>query len=331
MGRNRLVDLISKLSEEQVDRLSGIAMEYLELNTEFENTTPKSCPCCSDTDAHFIKRGFSGRKQRYQCKSCGKRFTFDAGKLTAYSHQTEGAWATFIRDTLSLKSLDECAANISVSHPTSFYMRHKLLSFLEEAIKDTELLEGVIEADEAYVLESQKGIPVTTRKPRKHGETATKRGLSDEHFCVCSAADRDGRIVVRCVNRGNPSAEDIEEAFSARISESGVFLCDGKMAYNKLIHAKKCEKIVLKSHQDYNRAYHLNTVNGLHSRLKDMLYRYRGVSSKYLNRYLALFTALEQARHSVFHPEVDSIRQLIAGINAVNRIHSLQKEGILAL
>ena len=62
-----------------------------------------------------------------------------------------------------------------------------------------------------------------------------------------------------------------------------------------------------------------------------MLYRYRGVSSKYLNRYLALFTALEQARHSVFHPEVDSIRQLIAGINAVNRIHSLHKEGILAL
>lgn len=75
----------------------------------------------------------------------------------------------------------------------------------------------------------------------------------------------------------------------------------------------------------------MNTVNGLHSRLKDMLYRYRGVSSKYLNRYLALFTALEQARHSVFHPEVDSIRQLITGINAVNRIHSLQKEGILAL
>ena len=331
MGRNRLVDLIGKLSEEQVERLSGIAMEYLELNIGFENTTPKSCPRCGDANAHFIKRGFSGRKQRYQCKSCGKRFTFDAGKLTAYSHQTEEAWATFIRDTLSLKSLDECAANISVSHPTSFYMRHKLLTFLEEAIKDTELLEGVIEADEAYVLESQKGVTVTTRKPRKHGETATKRGLSDEHFCVCVAADRNGRTVIRCVNRGNPSAEDIQEAFSARISESGVFLCDGKMAYNKLIRAKKYGKIVLKSREDYNKVYHLNTVNGLHSRLKDMLYRYRGVSSKYLNRYLALFTALEQARHSVFQPEVDSIRLLIAGVNAVKRIRSLRKEGILAL
>ena len=54
----------------------------------------------------------------------------------------------------------------------------------------------------------------------------------------------------------------------------------------------------------YNRAIKLNTVNGLHSRLKAMLYRYRGVSSKYLNRYLALFTVLEQAGHSVFHPKL---------------------------
>ena len=331
MGRSKLVDMIGKLSEEQVDRLSGIAMEYLTLNSQLEDTRPQSCPCCGDADTRFIKRGFSGRKQRYQCKSCGKRFTFDAGKLTAYSHQTQEAWETFIRDTLSLKSLDECAFNISVSHPTSFYMRHKLLSFLEEAIKDGELLEGMIEADEAYVLESQKGVSVTTRKPRKHGETATKRGLSDEHFCVCVAADRDRRIVVRCVNRGNPSAEDIEEALSARINEPGVYLCDGKKAYNQLIYAKKCEKVILKSHQDYNKAYHMNTVNGLHSRLKAMLNCYRGVSSKYLNRYLALFTALEQAGRSVFHPEMDSIRQLIAGVNAVKHIRSLSKEGILAL
>ena len=330
MGKNKLLDMIDRLSKQQVERLTEIAVEYLDLNTELEDTTPKSCPCCSDANAHFIKRGHSGRKQRYQCKSCGKRFTFDAGKLTAYSRQTEEAWSTFIRDTLSLKSLDECAASLSVSHPTSFHMRHKLLSFLEEAFKGGELLEGVIETDEAYVRESQKGILVTTRKPRKHGETATKQGLSNEHFCVCVAADRDNRIVVRCVNRGNPSAEDIEEALSARISESGIILCDGKRAYNKLIQAKKCEKVVLKSHQDYNKAYHLNTVNGLHSRLKDMLYRYRGVSSKYLNRYLALFTALEYVGRSVLAPEADSIRHLIAGVNAVKHIRSLSSEGILA-
>ena len=61
-----------------------------------------------------------------------------------------------------------------------------------------------------------------------------------------------------------------------------------------------------------------------------MLYHYRGVSSKYLNRYLALFTALEHVGRSVFAPEVDSIRQLIAGVNAVKTIRLLSSEGILA-
>ena len=80
----------------------------------------------------------------------------------------------------------------------------------------------------------------------------------------------------------------------------------------------------------YNRAIKLNTVNGLHSRLKAMLYRYRGVSSKYLNRYLALFTVLEQAGRSVFHPEIDSVRQMIAKVNAVRYVRQLSTEAVLA-
>lgn len=330
MGKNQLVDLVGKLSEQQVERLTGIAMEYLELNAQLEETAPKSCPCCKSTDASFIKKGFSRRKQRYQCKSCGKKFTYDVGKITAYSQQTKETWAIFIKDTLSLKSLDKCAANISVHHQTAFHMRHKLMAFLEEALRGGELLEGTIEADEAYVLESQKGIPATTRKPRKHGESATKRGLSEEQMCICVAADREGRVIARCVNRAKPSADHIIEALGARIGESGVFLCDGATAYNKLVEAKKCEKIVLKSRNDYNKAHHLNTVNGLHSRLKAMLRQYRGVSSKYLNRYLALFAALEQAGRSVFHPAADSIRQLVAQAYAVHPIRTLQSEGLLA-
>lgn len=331
MGKNKLMDMIGKLSEQQVEQLTGIALEYLELNAQLEDTTPKSCPCCKRDDAHFIKKGFSRRKQRYQCKSCGKKFTYDVGKITAYSQQTEETWAVFIKDTLSLKSLDECADNISVCHQTSFNMRHKLLAFLEEALKTDELLEGTIEADEAFVLESQKGVPATARKPRRHGESATKRGLSGEQMCICVAADREGRIVARCVNRAKPSADHIVEALGARIGESGVFLCDGATAYNKLIEEKKCEKIVLKSRDEYNKAYHLNTVNGLHSRLKTMLRQYHGVSSKYLNRYLALFTALEQAGRSVFHPATDSIRQLVAQTNTVRPIRTLRSDGLLAI
>ena len=60
MGKNKLLDTIDRLSKQQVEWLTEIALEYLDLNTELEDTTPKSCPCCGDANAHFIKRGHSG-------------------------------------------------------------------------------------------------------------------------------------------------------------------------------------------------------------------------------------------------------------------------------
>ena len=163
-----------------------------------------------------------------------------------------------------------------------------------------------------------------------HGESATKRVLSDEQMCICVDADREGLVVARCVNRAKPTSENVQEALGARIGENVVFLCDGATAYNKLIEAKKCRKLVLNTHEDYNKAYHLNTVNGLHSRLKAMLRRFLGISSKYLNRYLALFTAPEQAGRSAFYPETDSVRQIIARVNAVRRVRNMSKEAVLA-
>ena len=333
MGRRELVSLIEQieqLSEYQIEQIRKLAEGFLGVQMQLNDSTPKSCPCCGSTTAHFIKKGFSGRKQRYQCKDCGKKFTCDAGKITAFSHQSEDKWVTFIEDTLSLKTLDQCAEHISVCHTTAFYMRQKLLAFLEEAVQGS-MLSGLIEADETYLLESQKGVCVTGRKPRKHGESATKRGLSDEQMCICVAADRDGNVVARCVNRAKPSAENIRMAIGGRIAEKSVFQCDGEKAYNKLIEEKQCIQVVLNSYADYNKVYHLNTVNSLHSRLKDMMKHFNGVSTKYLNRYLAMFAALEQTGRSLFHPNVDAVRTMLAHVNTALPIRSLRKDGLLSI
>ena len=179
MGKVDLVSMIEQLSEYQLSQIREMAENFLAVKDELNDTTPKSCPCCKSTEATFIKKGFSGRKQRYQCKACGRKFTCDAGKITAFSHQSEDKWVVFIEDTLSLKTPDQCAEHIAVCHSTAFFMRQKFLAFLEEAVKDNQL-NGLIEADETFVLEGRKGIHETGRKPRKHGETATKRGLSQE-------------------------------------------------------------------------------------------------------------------------------------------------------
>lgn len=325
MARNELITLLAQLDEQQISQLQEHAEQFLHINTELNDTMPNVCPCCKSTASRFVRKGFSRRKQRYQCKECGKRFTYDVGKITSGSHQSETAWATFIADTISLKSIDDSASHIGVCHTTAFYMRQKLLAFLEDALNDGQVLDGMIEADETYVQESRKGKTVTDRKARKHGESASKRGLSGEKMCICVAADREGNLTARCVNRAKPSSEDIENAIGSSISEGSVFQCDGAAAYNHLIAEKKCIQIVLNSHADYSKVYHLNTVNGLHSRLKDIFKRFRGVSSKYLNRYLALFVAIER------FPAIERIRLALTKTDSIHTIKQLMNQGLLAI
>lgn len=79
-----------------------------------------------------------------------------------------------------MRPLDETARKIGVCHEIAFNMRHKLLAYLETMLKSAEPTDEFVEADETYVVESQKGVKCEDRKPRKHGESSKKRGLSDK-------------------------------------------------------------------------------------------------------------------------------------------------------
>lgn len=241
------------------------------------------------------------------------------------------SWVTLIGDTLALRSLDATAKAIGVSHSTAFNIRHKLLVYLEQVMETMPPLEAVIETDETYVLESQKGTPVTHRAPRKHGEGASRRGLSNEQLCVCVATDREHHVAARCVNRAKPSSEDLVEALGKHISGHSVILCDGASGYNLLAEKTGCEKVSLVGHESYSKVYHLTTVNGLHSRFKEMMRRYRGVATKYLNRYAALLSVASMSAALSVDEAVDLVRRDIGAI----RLHLTGKTvkclGVLAV
>lgn len=185
MTHRELQGMLKQLSEYQVNQLGQIAMRYLTLNQELDEIKPEQCPICGDQNAKFIRKGIQRGKQRFLCKSCGRKFTYDTKQLTSNSQQPKESWIVVLEDTLSLTPIDDTAEKIGVCHSTAFRMRHKLLVYMEEAVSASEPLEALIEADEAYIPESQKGTRVTHRKPRKHGEGVSKRGLSNEQLCVC--------------------------------------------------------------------------------------------------------------------------------------------------
>lgn len=329
MTRNELIGALNSLTEHQLDMITETVIQYIGLNEELNKIQPESCPVCGCADGRFIKKGFLRGKQRFACKECGHKFTYDTMQLTAYSHQPIDSWIDLIKDTLKLVPLQETAEKIRVSKTTVFYMRHRFLMFLTELPGFDGSLSGIIEADETYVLESQKGEKVTDRKPRRHGRKASKRGLSNEQLCICVATDRDNHIAADCVNRAKPSSEEIELALKSHITSGSVILCDGAQAYNDLAVHTGCEKIELKEHSDYNRVYHLNTVNSSHARFKDMLKRFRGIATKYLYRYLALFMFLFSNAKQTLCDKVDLIRRSLSSKRIRISISSLKSVGLL--
>lgn len=331
MTHKELRRMLDQLSEYQISQLGQTVKRFLLLNRELAEIKPDVCPCCHSQSAAFIRKGVQRGKQRFQCKSCGHKFTYDTKQLTSNSQQPAESWIVVMEDTLALVSLDRTAEKIGVSHSTAFHMRHKLLIYMEEAVSASAPLEALIEADETYVPESQKGTPVTHRKPRKHGERAEKRGLSNEQLCVCVASDRDHHVIARCVNRAKPSSEDLVSALASHIAEKSVLLCDGASSYNLLAENAGCEKIALIGHESYNKVYHLNTVNSLHSRFKDMMRKFRGVASKYLNRYAALFSwiAINSGRHIV--EAADLVRRSLRPLRLSVTIESAKSLNILAI
>ena len=62
------------------------------------------------------------------------------------------------------------------------------------------------------------------------------------------------------------------------------------------LESKNCTKKVLISHESYDKFNHLNTVNSFHKLIEERLQKYKGVASKYINRYNALLSCKEKPK-----------------------------------
>jgi hypothetical protein len=214
------------------------------------------------------------------------------------SHYGEAVWKQVIRDTLAGVPLDQTAASVSISRETAFHTRHKIpLSLEMEEERTPTVLDGVCELDETCVLESRKGSPIPAdfrRKARKHGAIAQKRGLSNEYISICTGVERDGKAFSKALNRSEASKEEILEVFEGHIGEEALILCDGAGSYDVLGEGSTCSVKNVYEETGVNKGgkgfYNINMVNNFHSFIKERYTRYRGVATKYLNRYNALFS-----------------------------------------
>lgn len=290
-GLEELTRCIKKLSADAVNTL----LDAVKILLASENAIGiPDCPYCSSTKA--IRYGHKCGKQRFLCKQCGRTFVTTTHTIMSQSHFSEAVWQEVISDTVQGSAIDYSAKKLGINHRTVFDMRHKVLLALQ-GLPETEhvLLDGVSELDETFVLECYKGKPLPEtvgRKARKHGAKAQKRGISNEYVCICTGIQRKGDAYAATVNRAKPDAEELTGLFADHIAQGTLVLCDGLKSYLSLpvvtgCTVKDCHDLTEEEKSFFN----LNTVNGFHSFIKRRYDFYRGVATKYLNRYNALFAA----------------------------------------
>jgi transposase-like protein len=272
-----------------LDRQTDLPEVIEVVETRFE--LKPACPHCACV--LLSRYGFASGLQRYRCQSCRKTFNALTGSpLAGLRHKPK--WLGYLAALAESKTVRESAAEAGVHRNTSFRWRHRFLDRI--SLDRPDVLEGITEADETYLLESDKGKRNLSRKPRKRGGGASQRGISDEQVCILVARDRSGHTLDFVTGNGQLTKARLSEALKRVLAMDALLVTDGNSTYQAFCRTEGIshEAVNLSQGQRVKGAYHIQNVNAYHSRFKLWLGRFHGVATDYLPHYLGWRRVFEQ-------------------------------------
>ena len=242
----------------------------------------RPCPHCSHPHAH--RCGQASGLQRFRCLRCRRSYNALTGTPLARLRKKE-CWLPYLQCVLESRTVRDAANIIRVHRTTSFRWRHR---FVPGATRDRPArLTAIVEADETYRLESQKGSRKLTRKARKRGGVARRRGVNREHDCVLIARDRMGNTLDFHTGRGQVTARQLHACLGPVLAADVLLVSDAAASYRRFAREAGIthEAVDVKVGVRARGAIHIQNVNTWHSRFKSWLARFRGVASRYLINY----------------------------------------------
>jgi len=289
----RLLTQLPKLTFTQTKKVEDYLHQKCSIESLEDLTgTVKSCPHCESE--FFHKWGVRSGLQRYRCKACHK--TFNALTNTSLAHlRHKEVWMDYAEDLIDGKSIRESADHCNVHISTTFRWRHRMLQRPVE-IK-AEHLQGIVEMDETYFLESHKGERHLEREARKRGGKATQRGISSEQTAVLVARDRSGNTTDAILHESNQ--QSIADVMLPILDQDALLCSDKKPVYKAFAKKNNFElktvNVSAKEHVN-NGVYHVQNVNAYDSRLKEWMKHFHGVATKYLESYLGWIRLLDREK-----------------------------------
>jgi len=274
----------------------------------------RRCPHCRCERWH--RHGHANDLQRYRCRACRRTFNDLTGTPLARL-RLRGKWLGYLDALRASRPVRAAAAEVEVHRNTAFRWRHRFL----HRVKDNRpaRLNGIVEADEMFILESQKGSRKLDRPARKRGGKAGRRGISRELDCILVARDRNRQTVDAVTGRGPVSKVQLERHLLPFLDRDVLLVTDANAAYRAFARAHGI------AHQAVNisagqrvrpgssGAIHVQNVNAYHRRLREWLAPFHGVASRWLPNYLGWRRMLDSG-------QITSAEQLFR--LAIGPIHS---------
>jgi transposase-like protein len=251
------------------------------------------CPRCQGKQLY--RHGTKSGLQRFRCRACGRTFNSLTGTpLARLRHKDK--WLDFSDCMLDSRTVRKAAACVGVAKNTSLRWRHRFLK-LTKADRPARL-NGIAEADETFLLESQKGARNLQRPARKRGGKASKRGISKEQVCILVARDRSGNTVDFVTGRGPVTVVQLTEHLRPVLAPDTLLVTDANKAYQAFARQEGIshEYVNLSAGERVRGAVHVQNVNGYHSRFHKWLRRFNGVATHYLRNYLGWCWAIDLER-----------------------------------
>ena len=289
---------VAQLSRQQREQLLAIlrpAVDLERVSALIDEARPAPEHCLHCRASGVLKHGRDRGLQRYRCRACGKTFTALSGTpLSRLRHRAK--WLDFLGNMLDSRSVRATADAVGVHRNSSFRWRHRFLHLSKHDRPAS--LAGIAEADELFLLESQKGSRRLDRPARQRGGVAGGRGITQEHDCVLVARDRDGRTFDFVPGRGAVTKAQLDAHLLPVLERDVLLVTDGHAAYRRfaLDAGITHEAVNLRRGERVRGAVHVQNVNGYHRRFRQWLSRFNGVASRYLSNYLGWRWALDGGR-----------------------------------
>jgi transposase-like protein len=267
-------------------------------------SSEQACPHCGEAERSAWGTTRAGVR-RWRCSACKKTWSGRTGTPVARIHRP-GLFIELMRNMLDPNdtplSCRKMARRLGLSKDTIWRWRMIVLEHL--AFAPEAVMTGIVETDETYQRESRKGSREWVRKaahpndpsvptpPRlrwkDYGRKGPPRAIAKQWSRpILGIVDRNGGAVFQHI--ADTKQPTIDAALTPLVASDAMVLFDGAPQYEAIARNRGLSFKVLvagRRSRSTPKAYHLNSVNGLHAEWKrDFRTPFRGPASKYLAGY----------------------------------------------